>query len=212
MVARDLPRLFPWGRDGIPPEIEAVIRGEEINARLDRGEPMPEGPRPVEFAALGVEIVAERTREHLWATRDSPKPVDWPKVPHEIRTWCAALHAYCAKWARPAPPALMRLTFDVLGIRQGQPSDEVLEEIGAPVGVDNFDQFLAAALLDGEADARGDPLSASALARATGASRTTLRRWRRLPQYVRRRAFIAWQTKNSSEIWGLRRKGGRAET
>jgi hypothetical protein len=141
----------------------------------------------------GVERIARSLIEYIDNDRSRAElRGEPPHVPDHVKSWCYALHAYCHKYNEPAPEALVTLTFGALGCREAAPAPAVSKALCLVDDIRNMPAFLEAALLDGEADAAGDPLSVNALANITGISRDTVRRWRERPAYQHRRSFAAW--------------------
>ncbi len=185
--------LFPWGREGVPGEIEQYIRQIGTAARLDRGEDVS-GVQNTSYSEIGVEQLADSLLADLRSDRSEArgKKAHFPKLSHEIASWCFMLHAYCAKHKAPAPQKLLWLTFEALSLKEGQPSRALERNLGLPENISNLSAYLDAAALDGEADAAGAPISLLALEKRTGISRQTLRRWREMRTYQQRRKVVAW--------------------
>lgn len=180
------PRLFAWGDHGVPGEFEGYLGDLETSARWDGGER--------DFAAEGVQVAANETLARLREETDQFIDAKGhpPKLSHEIRSMLYLLHAYCAKWNKPAPPALLWLTLETLGLKEGRPAPEVERLLRLDVGIIDREAFHQASALDGEADAAGQTLSISELARKVGVSRATVRRWREMRGYRSRRDFVAY--------------------
>ena len=182
----DLPNFFGWGRGGLPGEFRSLLTSEDMSARIERGEDV-RGPQTIDFAEDGVNRIALRLLKRLRDERER-----YPKLSHEIASWCYLLHAYCAACGRPAPPSLLWLTFEALGLKERRPDPAIQKELGTPK-VEKIDAFLQAAALDGEADACGTELSVNNLANLVGVERKTIRTWREDKSYISRRRFVAWR-------------------
>lgn len=192
------PMLFAWGRDGVPGEIERHIRA--AGAENESGDEQSERTiRSIGYSKSGVENLCDSLLADLRSDREPArgKKAHFPKLSHEIATWCFLLHAYCTKYGEPAPEKLLWLTFESLGLKEGQPSVAVERRLSLPENISNVTAFLQAAALDGEADARGENLSLSILEKQTGASRQTVRRWREMQTYRERREAAAFAEKSA---------------
>jgi hypothetical protein len=191
------PRLFTWGRDGIPGEFESYLGSLEVTARMERGENIrgaSGGGVQINFARAGVMRLAEELIAQLLVEKEQfRKTKGHPaKLSHRMATLIYMLHCYCAEWKAPAPAALLRLTFEAMDLQEERPAREVEKMLGIPVGIKNMRAFLDAAALDGEADTAGRKIDLLALERAVGVSRQTIRRWRQMKQYKSRRRAVEW--------------------
>jgi hypothetical protein len=189
----DLPRLFPWGRDGTPGEFDSFLDRIDLAAREQAGEDVS-SIRNRGYAEKGVEALAERLLHELRDQRGAARGKKglFPKLTFEIRSWTYLLSCYCAKWNRPAPPTVLRLIFEALALKEGQASPAVRRRLGTPEEAEKLPAFLEAAKIDGEADAAGAALDVAALARAVEVERATIRRWRETEAYKRRRRAVAY--------------------
>lgn len=188
------PMLFGWGRGGVPGEIASYIAGIETAARLERGETFQDGIRDVSgFQALGVSILAEMFLDDLRGWKDAMRSAkgNLPKLRHEIACWTYILLAYCTNRKAPPPPSLLWLVFESFDLHEGKPAPE-FKRIGVHSNVQNMEAFLSASNLDGAADAAGQKISVMGLSRRVGVMPATIRRWREMPEYKRRRDFCAW--------------------
>lgn len=178
------PSLFAWGDDGVPGEFESYLRAHE-----ERGENMDTVHDA--FAGTAVVRMSENLLMSVRTTRDR-NPKDPPKLRSTVADMVYLLHAYCAKWAKPAPPALLWLTFESLGLKEGAPAPETALSLDVPGQIEKGKHaaFFKASRLDGEARAAKIRLSQSKLAKKVGVSAKTIRRWRQDEYYIRRQAVI----------------------
>lgn len=190
-MSAEIPKLL-HGWLGVPLEVEIYLRSQM------EGEAGGRCP-PNEFAGSGVSLVARRLlleleqhqNESLNRAGTNANRAELPRLPVYVANWVYLLHCYCQKFDRPAPAALLRLTFAALGCHEQKISPRIIDEVGLPGDVSRLDKFAMAAALDGEADSIGEELSVSHLARECDTSRDTIRRWRQHPRYQQRRAFTA---------------------
>ncbi|MBP1297456.1 hypothetical protein [Bradyrhizobium elkanii] len=177
------PMLFCWGYDGVPGEFHGYINS--LSEDGDTGE----------YKETGVTACAKQLRASL-SERRKPFIVDKKKLPRLTpleQNFIYMLHAYCAYHRQPAPPELLWLTFEALGLKVGEPALEFHKVIGIKLNtkIEDMEAFHTAALLDGKADAAGRSLPVLKLAKLIGVERETIRRWREEPAYKDRRKFVA---------------------
>jgi len=189
-----IPRLFAWGDDGIPGEFKIYLKSISGEDGLSQVDFMREG---VVQLAQEYYALLEKEKE-AFAERDpAGRLYASPKISHQIRGIVYLLHAYCAQCNAPAPAELLRLTFEVLDLQEKSPPIEIVELLHdkisnvIPVGTEKLSAFITASALDGEADARGEELNASQMARAVGVQRGTIRDWRQMEEYKSRRRWAA---------------------
>ncbi|WP_338688295.1 hypothetical protein V5279_23550 [Bradyrhizobium sp. 26S5] len=177
------PTLFCWGYDGIPGEFHGYIKS--MSEEGDTGD----------YRETGVNSCAMKLRASLEEKR-RPFILDKKKLPRLTpleQNYIYMLHGYCAYHRKPAPPELLWLTFEALGLKVGEPALEFQKAIGIKISKKkkNVEAFQRASLLDGKADASGNCLSVTVLAKRIGVERDTIRRWRAEPAYRDRRKFVA---------------------
>lgn len=199
MRTASIPKLFVWGRNGLPGEFYEHICKADSQAKIERGGKPYRGV--TKFYSDGVEYFAEHLLSELRRRRlrDSGRKISKNenkaarlKISDELASWIYLLHAYCFEWGQPATPKLLHLTFEALGLREGKPATGVEDVLGLAIGIKNMAAFLDAAELDGEADARGNPMTVSALAKVVGMSRKRIGVWREMPAYKSRRQFCQY--------------------
>lgn len=195
------PELFAWGRHGgVPGEFKSFIQGADRAARMERGDVSLVQNH---FAREGVVRVANDYLRQL-RTKKRAKTIDKKtplKVNHVTSSMIYMLHAYCAECKQPAPPALLWLTFEAMGLRERRPASELEELLGVPTKPDDMANFFEAAKREGEADAAGTELSVKLLAKELGVPRTSLERWRGSSYYQVHRAFAAGSTQADVASW-----------
>ena len=192
------PELFPWGYRGIPAVLREYLLKREVQLRTEREQSTDDifaapvlglgevGDGAGYFPKEAVDDVARELHAKVLQNRAAPGSPKGQvsKLPADIADWVFALHAFCALRGRPAPPALLWLTFDALGLTTHQPTMELLRQF-CGVEVRRAQDFIVAACIDGEYSGRGERMTEEALSRATGIPRTTLREWRRMESYQR---------------------------
>jgi hypothetical protein len=209
---------------GIPDEFERWLFNFEYETRTARGETVDGNKGGflslgVEIAAQDAlkRLVNEKFSFFEAKGRD-------PTLSHELRCLIYLLLAYCARERQPTPAALLSLVFVASDLREGCPSPDLLSQLPlvvvepdradlkeietamigghtpAPKATeifipDKMPALIMAADLDGRADARlGRPLSVNYLAKKVHVDRKTIRSWRELPFYKKRRAMSFWRT------------------
>lgn len=190
------PELFCYGLDGVPGEFSQFVSSIDDNLRLSRGASSHTGPAIFRIDAVKVlagqlyfEMVNQRNVKDSYPSQSKPRKL---KLSLDTASVTYMLLAYCAHWKKTPPPELLWLIFEALGLKEGNPSPELEGKLGLAVGVEDKKAWLKAAALDGEADAQKKPLDQTVLARQTGISEKTLRRWRATRQYQSRRNFCAY--------------------
>lgn len=190
----DTPQLFSWGRGGLPGEFRLQLITAEKEAREEKG--LPRLTEGLPFFREGVERLARERRALLRSKREEhgakrPAPSQGKRQefrPHaEDLEWTWLLLKHCSDAGQPPPPELQWLIFETLGLEEGKPALE--RAFGGPGVSAGFEPWAMASRLDGEADARGEELSASKLAKAVGVDRQTITRWRESEAYKRRREY-----------------------
>ncbi len=168
--------IFGYGHRGLPGEIDDALASEGA------------------VEDLASEI---KTRWYEWAERQHKQGGRRASEREfsELATLASALLRFHVRRGRVLSPSVADALDHVLGVvdpRSGQPrpNAKVLGRFGLPV-VDDMDSFLGASLLDGEADAAGNPLSQSRLAAMVDKAPSTIRRWRAMPLYARRRKVVS---------------------
>jgi hypothetical protein len=188
----DTPQLFPWGRGGIPDRFrEQLINAERETREADN---LPPIAKDQSFFRKGIERLARERRALLRSKRQEhaakrPAPSQSKRQefrPHaEDMEWTWLLLKHCSDAGEPPPPELQWLIFETLGLEEGKPALE--RAFGGPGISAGFEPWAMASRLDYEADARGEDLTASKLAKAVGVDRETITRWRKTEEYRRRR-------------------------
>lgn len=191
-MTTETPALFHWGLGGVPGEFRLQLITAEQQARTAKGLPRLTEGRP--FYREGVEWLARerrallRNKREKHAAKKPPAPSQGKRQefrPHADDTeWTWLLLKHCAEAGEPPPPELQWLIFETLGLEEGKPA--LGRDYGGP-RVSDPKKWIMAAQLDGEADARGEELSASKLAEAVGVDRQSITRWRDGDAYKRRR-------------------------
>ena len=165
--------LFGYGHRGLPGEIddflsrkgavEDLARKIITSWRIWAEANQVRGHRRVADSQLN-EIGTLASILIRFHVRNSLVPTDY--VAHAIDHALGVVNAH----SKPLPHAKVLAMFDI-------------------PAVDEMESFLLASRLDGEADRKQRPKSVNALATECGVQRSTIRRWREMPQYVRRRSI-----------------------
>lgn len=194
IIERSEEGLFGFGRGGLPGEIDEALRREGA------------------IEELAIEII-DRWLE--WAEdhriRGGRRVAD-NQLP-ELATLASVLIRYHAKH-QVAPTSIVAFALEhVLGLINPEtdsplPAAKVLERYGLPA-VDKTEAFLRAARLDGEADATRSQLSERRLAKLVKVSRDTIKRWRTIPAYQRRRTAVGRLVPVTDKAYRTFRTGGR---
>jgi hypothetical protein len=123
----------------------------------------------------------------------------------ELNTLAYVLVAWHAKSGLPTPPIVLTALTHLLGLIsvKGRPSPAtaVLKRLGLPTSMRKIETFLEAAKLDGEAQGAGTTLSVNALAKKTRIERATLRSWRTIAAYQRRKSTAAMAAAKAPSIY-----------
>lgn len=166
--------LFGYGEAGLPGEIDILFAGDGVDVIAQ--EVIVECRREVQ-RRLGKDAHARRSADDRLAM---------------VNTLAYALIAWHAKLGKPAPEIVLQALAEVLGLisptGESLAAATVRKRLGIPI-VKKIGHFLEASRLDGEAEARGEKLPVDALARQVGVERATIRAWRQMPTYQRRRAI-----------------------
>lgn len=182
--------LFGYGRGGLPGEFDLWLDQDGAVEDLAR-----------EIIARWLEWAETHYLRGRRRLADSQLP--------ELATLASILVRYHAKHGK-APSFTVAFAIDhVLGLiipKSGNPRPDrsVLRRVGLPV-VEKVREFLDAARLDGEADAKGEVISERGLAKSLGVSRDTVGRWRNWPEYKRRREAVAALSTVSPSMYRRRR-------
>lgn len=190
-------------------EFEDWLWRLEKHLRTERGDVLPEGPRQMEYAELAVEYEAQLVADRIRHERELmlTSKLEKPRLAQANSARVALLLAYTHRRRKPLPQVLLGAALEALdqnasvangldALHQNSVNLKLLEkkflnDISRVSKNKEFDNFLEAARLDGEADRQRSPLSESKLAATVGVSRKTVSRWREDLTYQRRRKFVS---------------------
>lgn len=188
-----VPHLFQ-ATGGIDPHLATYIAKQERLARENDSDfDATWWPNSMDFHARGVAKICLDLLEEIEARQNPRKDAKGlpPDGGSYCKSWCYALHIYCANHGERATPELLCLTFRVLGCTELMPHGEMREDLGITPKVDKRAQFLRAIDLDAEHWARyGRQCPDQKLAALVGdVSDGSIKNWRKEAEYLRRLPF-----------------------
>lgn len=185
-------------------EFEHRLWNREIELRTQRDGKLPEGPRALEFAELAVDYEAKQLIEKFRSYRkpvttgnretpgkNSKREYRPQRFSDDLSANLIFLLAYVHRWKRPLPDSLLEAV--AVAVHQNVDAPRGLDKILFPkpgpashiAGVKNSYRlrFDRAAILYGESEVHGSPISISELAREVDVDRRTIRLWQENPLF-----------------------------
>lgn len=186
-----IPHLFE-NVDGIASSLAAYIATQERFERRDKGDvDAGQLPSSADFNERGVDRICRLLLQEIEARQDAPLHAGHcpPDGGPYFKSWCYALHVYCANRGERATPMLLNLTFRTLDQSELTPPPRLSDDLRIHYSKKR-PQYLESVFQDGEHWAEhGTRLSDQALADRIGVDRKSIANWRKEDDYQRRLQF-----------------------